>query len=154
MANFPLIRGHKYSYSSIELSLVRAGQKAEIFVDVSAINYGDSLEDEYLYGTNQAPLGRTAGRYNPGEVTLTMGKKSFSELQASIGDGWLGAILDIIVKFSEPDEGLVTDEIIGAKITGVSNAHASGPEALMVEVTLKPMLIKQNGTTPLANHLQ
>lgn len=151
---YPLIRGHKYSFSSIELSVVRAGAKAEIFVNVSEIAYNDSLEDELIYGTNQAPLGRTAGKYNPGDVTLTIGKADFSKLQSDLGDGWLGSVLDIVVKYSESEEGIVTDEIIGAKIMGAQNQHASGAEGLQVQVTLKPMLIKHNGKTPLLNHLQ
>jgi hypothetical protein len=154
MANFPLIRGKKYSYSSIEVSIVRDGQKAEIFIDVGGIDYSHAIEDAYLYGTNQAPLGRTAGQYQPGEVKLTMGKASYDKLVNDIGDGFLGAILDIVVKYSEPDEGLVVDEIIGAKIMSSAHSFAPGPDALMVEVTLKPMLIKENGKTPLQNHLQ
>jgi hypothetical protein len=144
-----LLNGRRFSFSSLEFSVVRPDGSSEIFIDVNSLNYSDSLAIEFVQGASQAPVGMTAGQYEPEDTTFTMTKSTFQKgLVEGIGDGWLGSAIRITAKYADVGEDITTD-VIDCVITGASDAHASGPDALNVEVTCKTALITRNGVNPL-----
>jgi hypothetical protein len=153
MAETPLIKGRRYSYSSIEVAILRPDGKSEIFIDIDEISYSDSLDIAFVSGTNQAPVGWTAGTYSAEDTSLSMSKSTFQTgIVDTIGDGWLGSNLEITVKYNDEGEPLTTDVII-CRISKCEDAHSFGPDPLKAKMSCKTFYITRNGKTPLKNHI-
>lgn len=151
---FPTVRGRKYDFASIEFAIIREGQAAQIFIECTGIDYDDTVEEALLYGTDPAPLGRTRGQYQPGEVTATVSKQSEAVLIDQLGDGFFEAELDITVKYSDTGLPLVVDTLERCRLVGAANSHAAGPDALVSALKFKPLTVLRNGKTPLVNHVR
>lgn len=140
-----LINGRRYSYSSLELAVVKPDGASELFVDVSAISYGRVLTVEFVRGAARNPVGFTAGDYEPPDGSLTMGKSTFTTgIVEGVGAGWLGTQIKIVAKYNDVGEPLTTDEI-DAVIIGAQEDHAAGPAPLNVVIALKVIQIRTNG---------
>jgi hypothetical protein len=151
--NAVLINGRRYSFASIEFSILKPDGSAASFIDIDAISYSDQLTIEFVPGTSQAPVGWTSGVYEPQDGSFSVAKSSFqSGIVEAIGNGWMGANVKFTVNYADEGEPLTSDEVI-ARLTGANDDHSAGPTHLKTEVTFKPILIKRNGVTPLANHL-
>lgn len=150
---YPTVRGRRYGYSSIEISLV-SDNGAEIVVDIIDVGYSDALEEELVYGTDKAPVGRTPGQYAPGDGTLTLNKQAAAAFLDRLGDGYMEKEIDIVVTYSDKDLPLVTDTLERCRITNIDDSHSQGPGALTEAWTFKPMTVLRNGKTPLENHLR
>lgn len=152
MIPIPLINGHRYSFASLEFSLIKPDGTSEIFIDCSELSYSDALNIELVPGASQAPIGWTAGMYEPGDASATLGKSSFQTgIVEAIGDGWLGSNLQIVAKYNDVGEPLTVDEVI-CRISGAEDAHSTGPGPLNVKMGLKVLVIVRNGVSPLKNH--
>lgn len=153
MSNPVLINGRRYSFASIEFNVLKPDGSSQVFIDIDAISYSDQLNIEFVPGTSQAPVGWTSGTYEPQDGSFSLAKSSFqSGIVEGIGNGWMGANVKFTVNYADEGEPLTSDEII-CRLTGSSDDHSAGPGHLKVEVSFKPILIKRNGVTPLANHL-
>jgi hypothetical protein len=152
MSNPLLINGRRYSFASLEFSILKPSGASEIFIDIDSISYEHSLTIEFVPGTSQAPVGWTSGVYEPKDGSFSLAKSSFTRLVQDIGNGWMGANVKFVLNYADEGEPLTTDTII-ARLSGVGNDHSAGPSALKVTVAFKPILIKEGGITPLANHL-
>jgi hypothetical protein len=149
----PLINGRRFSYASIELSMILGATKAAIFADVEEINYSERLEVAFKEGTARIPLGNTSGKWTPQEGNLVMGKSTFNQMVQQIGPGWLGINLLMTVAYSDIGEALAVDTVV-ARLVGHENAHSSTPDALKVSVALMPiapMLV--NGVLSMLNRV-
>lgn len=153
MAAIPLINGRRYSFASLELSLITPDGSSEIFIDINELTYSEALEISFIRGANQAPVGWTSGEYTPGDATISMAKSTFQALIERIGNGWLGSNLRVVAKYSDEGEPLTTDTLV-TRIKGAEDTGSPGPDGLFTKMTLLPMIIKRNGITPLAQHLQ
>lgn len=155
---YPIVRGRKYDWSNVEISLILPDNKsAIIFIETNAITWDDSIEETLVYGTNAAPVGRTRGVYNPGEGTITMTRQMCALLIETLGDGYMEKELDINVKYSDPQINLgqpITDSLERCRIKGITPSYAQGGEALMDEVKFSPMTVLRNGKTPMLEHLR
>jgi hypothetical protein len=151
---FPTVRGRRYAHSSIEIAIVLPGGAAEVFVEVTDVSYDDTLEEELVYGTNPAPLGRTRGQYDPGEASMTMTKQSADVLIDRLGDGYMEQEINVVVKYSDVGLPVTTDTLELCRVVGLAQSSSSGPEAVMTEVKLKPLTVLRNGHTPLTDHLR
>lgn len=149
MALVPLINGHRYSYTSIEISIPTAGG---IFTDVKGIGYSEELDVAFVQGTSRAPIGWTAGTYVPGEAHLDMGKSTFTQMCMTIGPGWLGINLLMLVSYADIGE-IVTVDTLLARIVGAEDSHDYGPDPLFTSVKLKPIQILRNGIPALLNRV-
>lgn len=151
---FPTVRGRKYQFSSIEFAVLADGQAAQIFIECTGIDYDDTVEEALMYGTNPAPIGRTRGQYQPGEVTATVSKQTEAILVDQLGDGFMEKEVDITVKYSDVGLPLVVDTLEKCRIVGFGQSHATGPEPLMSSMKLKPLTVIRNGKTPFLDHLR
>lgn len=140
-----LINGRRYSFSSLEFSLVKPDGDSELFIDVSAISYGRALTIEFVRGAARNPIGVTAGDYEPPDASVTMGKSTFTQgIVEGIGAGWLGSTIRIVAKYADVGEPLTVDEI-DAVIQGAQEDHSSGAAALNVVIALKVLNLQTNG---------
>lgn len=140
-----LINGRRYSFSSVELSLVKPDGSAELFIDISELSYGRALTIEFVRGAARNPLGVTAGDYEPPDASMTMGKSTFTTgIVEGIGEGWLGSTVKIVAKYADVGEPLTVDEI-DAIIMSAQEDHSTGAASLNVVVALKVLLVQTNG---------
>lgn len=147
-ASFPLIRGVKYDFSSVEVDI-----NGEIFTDIQAVDYSDTVSRSFLRGANAVPLGRTRGEYEAtGSITLS--KRGGADLKALLGNGFYEVSFDMTVSYSEAEEGVITDKVIGCQFESNENAHATGPDPLVEVFPLSVMRILWNGLDPMANMLK
>jgi hypothetical protein len=130
--------------------VVRPDGSAEIFIDINDIGYNDTLNIEFVKGASRAPIGWTAGDYEPGDGSFTVAKSQFQKgIVKAIGNGWLGSVLSIVVKYNDEGEDLIVDEIT-CRISGAEDAHSSGPGALNTKVSLKVIKIVRDNIEPIA----
>jgi hypothetical protein len=149
MADLPLINGRRYSYTSIESSLILPAGTSEIFIDMQEISYADALEVAFVEGTAQGAIGWTAGVYRPEDSSLKIGKSSFQRgIVEAIGDGWLGSVLLLNVKYSDEGEPLTVDSLT-TRIISASDSYSVGPDPLAVTLGLKTIKILRNGIKPI-----
>jgi hypothetical protein len=151
---FTTVRGRKYDFSSIEFAVIADGQAAQIFIECTAIDYDDTVEESLMYGTNPAPIGRTRGQYNPGEATVTVSKQTEAVLVDQLGDGYMEAEIDITIKYADTGLPLVVDTLERCRIVGLAQSHSSGTDALVTAIKMKPLSVLRNGKTPMVDHLR
>lgn len=142
---YPLINGHRYSFSSIELII----NSLPNVVGFSSINYKPSLKASLVYGSRPQPLGRTRGKV---EYTFDfeMYRLEFEILKATLGAGPFGygeTQFDTIVQYWELAQPVVTDKILSARIEEVDLSNADGPDASKVKVTCSALGIVLNGAS-------
>src|SRR5258707_865476 len=102
-----LINGRRYSYSSIEMSII-AGTNVGVNVDIDEIDYSEELDFAFRYGTSRLPLGSTAGVWTPQECTMSMGKSKFTDFVSKLGPSWLGANMLMTVSYNDEGEPLTS----------------------------------------------
>lgn len=146
-----LVNGRRFSHASLEITLQGVKGSAEIFIDVQEVSYGDSLEIVFVYGTNQAPLGATKGKYEPADAVLKMSKSAIQKVIEKIGDGWLGSSLQVVIKYSDEGEKQIVDSFVGP-ITKLDDSSSDGPDPIQPSITLKPFYVLRNKIKPLKNH--
>lgn len=148
-----LVNGRDFSYASLEISLIRRGRSSEIFVKIDEVSYSDALEIALVRGTNSGPLGWTRGVYEPGDASIRMAKADFQTgIVEGIGDGWLGANLQMLVKYADEGMPVITDKL-NCRIIGADDSHTHGPDNLKTVVNLKPIMIERNGIKPIRGAL-
>lgn len=145
--NYPEINGNRYSWASVEITV--DGTK---FYGCKSISYKASLKPGKMRGTSVEYQGRTRGEAE-NEGSIEFYKEEFAELLDSLEDGFLEATFDVQISYSETDQSpVVTDELIGCRITSVDESHSEGPDPLTVKCDLDVMRIKLFGydaVTPL-----
>ena len=138
-----LINGKIYDFSSIELV---AGPQT--FSNLQEVSYSDSLEPGILRGTSAKKKGRTRGEYDA-EGSITIYKGDLSQLLATLAalgkGGYMEAEFDINATFSEGLDNVMTDSLVGCRITDIEDSHSQGSDALTVALTLDVMEISRNG---------
>lgn len=138
-----LINGKVYDFSSIE-----AVAGPQTFTNLQEVSYSDSLEPGILRGTSAKKKGRTRGEYDA-EGTISIYKGDLATLLQTLSalglGGYMEAEFDINVTYSEGLDNVVTDTLIGCRITDIEDSHSQGSDALTVSLTLDVMEISRNG---------
>jgi len=150
MAQLGFVNGRRFSHSSVETTLYKKlVGVSEIFIDISEIEYGDSLDMGDIRGTNRALIGVTAGDYSAKDTTFTMGKSTFETgVVQGIGTGWLGSELGLTLSYNDDGEPLIV-HVIRCFITGAEDSSSAGPDGLKTKVTCKTLWIMRNGIMPI-----
>lgn len=144
----PLINGHRYDFSSIELTV-----KGKKYTGFSEITYNQELDRSYVYGAHSQPVGRTRGQLNM-EASISMFKEEYYELLAQLGSGYMEVPFDISVVYADNGSRTKNDRLLGCVINGEENSHSAGNENLTVSLTISPMIIAPDGKRPLKNPLR
>ena len=153
MAQYPLINGHRYDFSSIEFKYKTKTGPVNRTLGVKSVDYSDSLEPGKVRGNHAQKLGRTRGEYDA-EASVELYKTEFDEMLAILGPGYMEQYFDIPVTYAESGSPTTTDTIVGCRIKKVSNAHSEGGEPLTVKIDLDPSHILRNGLHGLINPLK
>lgn len=163
--NYPLINGHRYSFSSITIDMNGIRQ-----LGFKSINYKASLKPGELRGTSPLPLGRTRGDATF-EGDLEMYRAEFDVLLGALGQygsaiggfsagvtlpgvgsfgittganlGFMEVAFPIIVSYQELSNNmLTTDTLEGVRITDVDMSNSQGTDGSTVKLSLHVMNIQ------------
>ena len=145
MADFPLINGNRYDFSSIETNI-----RGTILRSFKEIAYKNNLEPGEMRGNSPQPGGRTRGEYKP-TASFTVPLLEFNELKAALGPGYMEVEFDIVVSYAEKNQPTITDKIIAARIKSADRSFSSGTDALVVKCELSIMFIIEDGISPVTN---
>ena len=141
---YPIINGHAYGFSSIELSLggtIKRGFKE--------ITYSQKREVGKLRGNMNQVIARTRGTYDA-EGSLTLYAHEFNDLVAAWGAGWMEKVFTISVTYSEYGPlGTSCDVLYACTIINVEEGGSEGTDPLEVKIDLDIMKIKKNGKNPM-----
>ena len=134
------INGNEFSWASVKVRFA----SVEV-TDIKSVKYADELDGaEPVYGTGRHPRGRTAGRYKPGDASITFYKSGWRRLLAGLPNGFADVRGTVIVQYREGSE-VVTDVLEDVRIMGADGSAEDGTDPLEVEVKLSILRIKHNG---------
>ncbi len=142
--SYPLVNDTAYGWSSVEITA-----KGRTFTGFKNIRYKDALEPGIVYGTSAFPTGRTEGQ-GSNEGSFEMYKRDFQALisflaPAGSGAGYMRVSFPVAVSYEE--EGvIVTDELIGVRITSAEDAPQEGSEPATVKGDLSILRIRRDGS--------
>lgn len=147
MSDEQRINGNMYSWSSIFFKV-----EGERYYGIKSIGYGDSRErvKGYGMGRSHAPRGRSAGKYQPDPVTVTLEKETAralrEKLAASASDGrsFGNVEFEVVVQYEESDKQ-ITDEIFGCVWTKTAAKGEESADPLYEEVEFDCMGIRWDG---------
>lgn len=148
MADYPLINGHKYDWSSVEVDLGEAG----IFTGIKELTFSHSLEPGIVRGTRAEKLARTRGEYDA-EGSIVMWTQDYNEFIALLGNGYMEASFDVTMSYSTPNQPTVTVRLIGCRIVSAEGGGTQGTDPLEVSCSLNIMRVEENGVNPLQDQL-
>lgn len=149
MADYPMVNGHRMSFSSINLAI--DGTET---IGFRSVTYNDSQDPGEVRGAHAQIIGRTLGDYTC-EASLELYSEELDEFLRAFGDGYMERVFDVIVTYSEEDGGpTVTDTIHACRIRAVNRNHTQGTDPLSATIDLHPMWITRSGVNPLRRQLQ
>lgn len=144
------INGNIYSWSSVE-----AFVGDDVITGITDVSYGETRTREKAYGTanHRGPRGRTKGKYEVEDPTMTLHLDSWRALTESLaqlapdGISYGDVPFVVVVQYVEPGEVPISDVLEDCVIVGWTKNPTEGADAATVEVTLSCMKIRSNGKT-------
>lgn len=148
MADQVRINGNLYSWSSVKFLI-----DGDPYTGITSITYADKRERAYGYGMGRhhAPHGRSAGKYTPDPVKVTMWRGAAQAARTALAALALDQIsygnvrFVASVQYIEIGEVPINVTIEGCVWTANSATDEESPDPLKEEVELNPMLIRRNG---------
>jgi hypothetical protein len=126
---------------------------------VKSITYRHNLDPGVLRGNRAGLIGRTRGTYTA-EGSVEFYRAEYEQFLSSLTGGGLGAfvnapgymeaIFDITVSYSEAFSPLLTDKLIACRLKSAENSHAEGNDPLTVKCDLSIMYLVENGKFPVS----
>jgi hypothetical protein len=152
MANYPLINGTKHSWSQVEVATSKG-----TFIGVTELTYSDELAPGEVRATSPQIIARTTGEYSTdGSLTMLLedGHELIAELTTATS-GFKETIFQVTVMYSATGTStVITDRLIGCRITGTEGGGSQGPDPLTITFGLHIMRIEWNGNDPLSGMLK
>ena len=145
MADYPLINGLRFDYSSVEINA-----NGSVLRGVKEISYSHKLEPGLVRGTSAQIQGRTRGQYEP-EGSMTLYKQEALELIQALGGGYMEKSFDLVVHFSDFGQPLITDRVLGCRIKSEEDSHQEGSDALVTKFDLSVIAVIKGGIDPISN---
>lgn len=145
---YPLINGHRFDFSSVEIS---AG--ARLFNGVKSLKYSQTLEPGKVRGNRSQVIGRTRGPLDS-DGSIELYRLEFQELIATLaalrpGVGYMEAAFDITVTYAEAGSTVIQDVLQGCRIKKHENNGQEGGDALTVACDLDIMMVLPGGVAPI-----
>jgi len=143
---YPQVNGNRYSWASVEIAIGSLR-----FKGFKGIEYSNNLEPGEVRGTGPQKLGRTRGDLKP-EASFEIYKQEYYLLIAALavnGAGFMETEFGIVVSYSDRNQPIITDEIIGCRIKKPAHSGSQGTDAMVVKVDLDIMMVIENGLKPI-----
>lgn len=145
MADTPRVNGIDYDYASIEVQA-----DGQVYISVSGVNYKHTCTPGKTRGTHAQAVGRTTGEYEA-SGSLELSKSAARELRTQLGSGYMAKAFDIIVNYAPAGQPMITDRLLGCRISDEDNSHSSGSDGLTESLELDIWRLKLNDLDPLPN---
>lgn len=124
--------GNEYSWVSYKLRTSNGGE----ITDIKAAKWADEVEGvEPVFGTGRKPRGRTAGRYKPGDASITFYRSGWQAFLAAAGDGYTDEECTLTHQFREGDD-VHTVVLENVRVLGADESAEDGTDASEVEVKI------------------
>jgi hypothetical protein len=145
---YPFINGFAPSFASIEFKpKILGGASLPTIITMQSIDYDLSNDAKRIFGTNPNQLSVTRG-----EITNTAKCKMLlweaANLRGALGafdptgnNAYGDVFFDVTVQFSEAGGPIITDQLRACRLYKAGRTSAVGPDAIMEELDLNPMLI-------------
>ncbi len=149
---YPFVNGFAPSWASIEFKpQILGGAPLPVIVTVQSIDYEVSNDSKEVRGTNPNPLAVTRGEIaNTGKCKMLL--YEFNQFANALGsadptgtNAYGDVFFDVQVQFAEAGGPVITDSLRGCRIYKVTQTMAVGPDAIMVEIDLRPLQSLRNG---------
>ncbi len=155
----PLINGNRYEWASIQFT--PAGFP---LIGVKSIDYSQEKKGGEVFGTSVVKIGETRGQLKP-EASMELFKEEadafidqLSVLGAGNGPGggklgYMDVRFPITVQYQEQQNGqlaIVTDTLVGCRISKHADSHSEGTDGLTVKFDLSLFWITPDGNPPVA----
>ena len=123
--------GNEHSWQSYRLDMFGAS-----ITDIKSAKWADEVEGgEPVYGASRVPRGRTAGRYKPGDASITFYRSGWAAFLASAANGYTDELGTLTHQFVEgSDVHTVTLEDV--RVMGADESIEEGTDASEVEVKI------------------
>lgn len=129
------VNGREYSHVNKKIRIDNV-----LYDEVSDLSYGYEIEGvEYVYGTSDVPLSATDGRFKPGEVSLTITRSQFVELQRNLGAAFMQRRFQVHVTSRIDGAPDVKHVLNSCRIIKNDSGTSSGGGPDLVKLTLHMM---------------
>lgn len=129
---YPLVNGHIYSFASIEIKI-----GVNVYIGVIRIDYSEEIDSVPIYGADPVRIGRTVGKRKL-KAELELQRREWDFLLGDLGTGFGRKELQITVQYSEAQQPVITDAIVGW-IVAVDSSNQDGTDPSAVKLTIDPM---------------
>lgn len=147
MADTPRINGNVVSWADLSFKL-----NDERYYGIMEASYGHKRTRTKVYGSGSTPRGRTSGKYEVNEVSITMDVHAYAALTDALaqlsddGETYGDVEFEGLFQYSyEADGRIFNDELTRLTITGDSNSNSESPDPIKVTVTMDCMELKRDG---------
>lgn len=150
MADTPRINGNLVSWADIFCKL-----DEDRYYGITEVSFDPKRTTTLVYGVGDKPRGRTKGKVEPGDVSMTMDLHAWKALSDKLGskatNREIGTVpFNGMVQFSyTEDSEIFTYELIGLRVAGAPISASEGSEAITVAVAMSVDEIKLPGDVTL-----
>jgi hypothetical protein len=127
---------------------LEAGVSGIVLPGLRSIEYGNSVEDEYVKGAGREPLDYTDGQLEPKEVKLTVLESDYRALIGGLGPGYMFKRFPISVSYGYTGQPMIVDQLYECRIKDDAHSHSHGASGLEVSLTLRTRKCIMAGVSP------
>lgn len=138
--------GNEFSWSSYKLRI----DGTEI-TDIKGAKYAQEIEGaDPIYGASRVPRGRTAGRYKPGDASITFYRSGWRDFLATAGTGYGDKRFTLVHQWIEGSD-THTAALEDCRIIGDDHSAEEGTDASEIEVKFTFLRCIQDGVELVAS---
>lgn len=133
--------GFELSWQSF--SLLYNGQE---FTGITGCKYGQKVTREMVYGAGAYPLGRTEGKVENDEASITFLELELRAFLAALGNGYGRKAFQLVAQYGAPGTPTFTDVLERCMLSGDGEGGGEeGTDAFKREVPFTFLRVKRNG---------
>lgn len=112
---------------------------------ITAVSYGDKIEDELVYGKGGLPRGRTRGKYVPDDASITVHHDTLVKLLDKFGDDWGNKRFEVVEQILLPNGRVSTTVLESCRFKGAPGGGEEGYGAFTRELPMSTLRVKRDG---------
>ncbi len=138
--------GNEHSWSGYKLRI----DTTEI-TDIKGAKYAEEVEgQDPVYGASRVPRGRVAGRYKPGDSSITFYRSGWAAFLATAGTNYSTKRFTLVHQWIEGSD-VHTAKLEDCRIVGSDHSAEEGTDPSEVEVKITFLRLFQDGTELVAS---
>lgn len=138
--------GNEHSWSGYRLEI-----NGEQITDIKGAKYAEEVEgSDPVYGASRVPRGRTAGRYKPGDASITFYRSGWAAFLATAGTNYSSTRFTFVHQWVEGSD-VHTAKLEDCRVIGSDHSAEEGTDASEVEAKITFLRCTQDGTELVAS---